>query len=120
MGVKKPAEDGAAISFHYIKSTHCIDIPVHGAFGGINPASGQVVMSVFSERTPIPQVIHYEPGDGGERIESREGKDGMIRSVNAVMYFDINVAMALHEWLGQKIGVFREHHPELFDDEEKS
>lgn len=103
--------------FHYIKSATCADIPVHGAFGGINPVTGQVVMSVFSERSPIPKSIVYEAGPDGEQGEHREGLDGMVRSVNAVMYFDINVAMALHQWLGQKIDVFREQHPELFEDE---
>jgi hypothetical protein len=46
----------------------------------------------------------------------RRHQSGVIRTVNAVLFFDINTAMALHDWLGQRIKAFKDAHPEIFKD----
>lgn len=52
-------------------------------------------------------------GEEGKFEEKRIGKEGIIRSVNAVLHFDINTTIALHQWLGDKIKQFEDAHPEI-------
>lgn len=104
------------IRFHYIKSPLARDLHVNGMFGGINPASGDVHMSVFSERPPIPQAITFELSDEGmlgAEVGEREGRDGMVRIVQDTLYMDLATAMALHGWLGEHLGNFMKLHPEI-------
>ncbi|MBM1222052.1 hypothetical protein JQU17_17785 [Ponticoccus sp. SC2-23] len=100
---------------HYIKSQSLVELPVHGGYGGINTSNGQLALSVFSERAPLPRVIEFD-GEGTE--EARESKDGIVRNVTATLYFDINTAIALRNWLDEKIGQFKDAHPELFEGED--
>lgn len=107
--------DFDSVVHNYIKSPQCIDLPVHGAFGGLNTATGAISMAVFSERGAIPQKITLRPSPikPGEIEEEREGKSGTVRSVGAVLHFDINTALALRGWLDDKIAQFQEAHPDL-------
>jgi hypothetical protein len=113
------ADSPPKVTFHYIKAPYYVEAPVHGAYGGINTANGLLYMAVYSERSPIPQeVIVNAPQDGGLvdfHAAEKRGKDGVIRVVSSVMHFDINTAMSLHKWLGDKIDQFREAHPDLFE-----
>ena len=73
-------------------------------------------MAIFAERPVIPKEIHYEIVElGGQKIEQedRVGKEGSVRSVSAVLHFDINTAFALKNWLDDKIDQFRNAHPEI-------
>lgn len=111
-----PASSGEVI-YHYIKSPQCIDIPVHGAYGGVNKVNGIFYMAIFAERAPIPQEVHLVPDpETGQLIENRIGKTGMIRSVSAVLHYDINAALAIQDWLDKQIKVFKEAHPGLIPD----
>jgi hypothetical protein len=107
------------VTFHYIKSPTCADVPVHGAFGGINPKTGTCYMAVFAERPPIPKEIEATFKGGVVVDEKREGKGGIIRSVNAILHFDINAAIALRAWLDDKIESFKKENPTLFNENEK-
>lgn len=99
---------------HYIKSQNLLEIPVSGAYGGINTQTGQVAMSVFSERAPLPRVIEYsDNGDPEPKEISRESKEGVVRNVSATLHFDMSTAISLHRWLGEKIKQFEDAHPEL-------
>lgn len=105
---------------HYIKSAQCVDVPMHGVFGGLNPETGAGYMAIFAERPPIPTEVRADLGlstIGGVKEVERIGKEGMIRSVNAVVYFDINGALALQRWLNDRINGFRQSHPHLFPPE---
>lgn len=112
-GLALPA---ATVRFHYIKSPQCVELPMHGAYGGINPLTGAGHMAVFTERTVIPQEVMVS--QAGTSIKERPvaTKEGLIRTINAVLYFDINTAIAVHKWLGDKIDAFKDAHPELFKD----
>jgi hypothetical protein len=100
---------------HYIKSPQIVELPVHGAYGAIHPVTGMVSMAVFSERSPIPREIQMAPVEGKEGTfeEKRIGKEGIIRSVNAVLHFDLNTTIALYKWFGDRIKEFEEAHPDL-------
>jgi hypothetical protein len=89
---------------HYIKSTHFRVIHVDGALGGRSPR-GQLHISVFSERSPLPQVVtHRLNGDGtlGEILRV-EGKQNVVREVEADLVMDLETAQKLSEWLQKRL-----------------
>jgi len=93
------------VQFHFIKSPDYKEVLVDGAFGGIS-AVGRIVAAVYSERPFIPKSVVYEiDGNvlGKELPEMRESKDGLIRSIGAILYFDRASAVAMRDWLTQKI-----------------
>lgn len=103
---------------HYIKSPNLVELPMHGAFGGINSSTGQVAMSIFSERGPLPRLLEFDIDSDGNSFEvSRESKDGIIRNVTATLYFDINTAIAMRSWLDEQIAEFVDKNPGLFEEE---
>lgn len=95
------------IQFHYQKSTFHQEIKADGAIGGPSPTGDRIAMSIYTERNPIPQVVVQtisEEGLLGEEIsEKREGKTGVIRSVQATVHMDLPQAKAIYEWLGKQI-----------------
>ncbi|HUF57634.1 MAG TPA: hypothetical protein VMM55_13855 [Thermohalobaculum sp.] len=67
------ADPDDELSFHYIKSPNCSEVVVHGAFGGINRATGQLHMAIFAERPPIPQVINVTADEEGKAAAALSG-----------------------------------------------
>lgn len=116
--VENDKKTSGTIDFHYIKSPSYQEIPVHGAYGGVNVGNGNFAMSVFSERGPVPNRMTYAI-EGGELkdVVDREGKEGVVRSVQAVLHFDINTAIALHEWFGEKIALYSNANSKASDEE---
>jgi hypothetical protein len=94
------------VVFHYIKNAAFRVIHTDGAFGGITP-SGHIHMSLYSERTPIPQRMAHPlnpNGTLGEPIPSETvGKDGIVREVDVDVMMNIETTKSLYMWLGQKI-----------------
>lgn len=86
----------------------------------MNTGNGRLHLAVYSERLPIPKelVVEVKP-DGEEMPIERIGKDGVIRSVEAVLHFDIATAVSLHQWLNDKIEAFQKVHPEVFASEDE-
>ncbi|PWE33436.1 hypothetical protein DDZ14_04345 [Maritimibacter sp. 55A14] len=64
-------------------------------------------MSVYTERHAIPQVIVQEVTEegtlGNEIRDEREGKDGIVRSVQATLHMDLGQAQAVYDWLDKQI-----------------
>jgi len=97
----------AEIKFHFQKSPHFTEVPVHGAFGGINPQGGSIYMAVYSERSPIPTAITHEISAEGhlsdEKKDKRETKDGVIRTVHFGMHMTTDQAVAIRDWLNERL-----------------
>lgn len=80
-----------------------------GAWGiwGISPTGDRLTVAFYSERNAIPQVVTHEMSDDGrlgdELLDQREGKEGIIRVVNAVIHIDKGEAASFHKWLGEKL-----------------
>ena len=99
--------------FHYIKSPDHREIKVDGAIGGASPAGRNLSLSVFCERVPIPRtVVHRvqsvdgESGVLGEEIvERREGREGVVRVVQATLHMDVANAKAIYEWIGKQLEI---------------
>jgi hypothetical protein len=101
------------VRFHFIKSHDCKDFGVDGAFGGLS-APGKIVAAFYTERPPIPKETVHDilevqtegsplAAIGPEKLDKRDSRDGFIRVVQSVAYFDLRSAESFHEWLGKMI-----------------
>lgn len=99
-------EDRKKLEVHYLKMPCYRTYHVDGAFGGIAP-NGNLYMELFVERLPTPQVIKHKitPEGLGEEVE-RQGKQGIIREVEAGVVMNMEVAKVLRSWLDGKINEF--------------
>lgn len=112
MADEDPQGQKVQLQFHYIKVPDYREIACHGVLGGPTP-HGQLCMSLFSERAPIPRVVEYdlygEPGQEvsfteAERSPTRiETRSGVIRNVHFSAYLTIETARQLHAWLGAQL-----------------
>ena len=105
------AEDAESrrISIRYIKSNSFRVIHADGAWGGLTPHL-KIQMALYSERTAIPRSVVHVPGpDGtlGEEI-SKELRSDLVREVEADVIMDLNVAIALRDWLDTRIRVLQQ------------
>lgn len=94
------------ISFDYLKSNYYREILVTGAQGGLTPR-GNIQMTVFAERQPIPnQTVHGVNEDGriGNEIkEKRLTRQSIIRSVESTLIMDLDTAKNIMNWLKKNI-----------------
>jgi hypothetical protein len=94
------------IEFHFEKSRYFRVIHADGAFGGVAPGNRNIHLAIFSERSPLPRTITHRVADGllGEEIiERRETKQGIFREVEADLVMTVEVAVAIRDWLDQRI-----------------
>jgi hypothetical protein len=110
------AADGeriAKLQFHYVKSPEYRETACHGALGGVTPQK-KIWMALFSERKAIPRVVEFHiPVPQGEEAvafdessavpDHVEQRHGVVRHVELTTYIDLDVAIRLHRWLGQRI-----------------
>jgi hypothetical protein len=99
----------SALTFNYLKSNFFRVIHVDGAIGGFTPG-GFVHMTVYSERVAIPKSTTYEvtKGEGlGDEID-RDSLEGIVREMEADLIFNIEAAVALRDWLDNKINASKE------------
>lgn len=97
--------EGEEVTFYFIKSPQHQEVLVDGAFGGVTP-QGRVAMTVYSERGPVPTAVHHELKNGvlgPELPDTREGKKGYVRIAHSTLYLDYAQAVAVRDWLDQKI-----------------
>jgi hypothetical protein len=94
------------VSFHYIKSNSFRVVYVEGALGGPTPR-GNISVSVFNERAPIPQKNVFEvlpTGElGAELVEQRISRDGVVREVEVELVFTVESAKTFAEWLAEHV-----------------
>ncbi len=115
-GNTNPPDDSTPkkIAFDYIKSRHFRVVKVNGVVGGIS--RGELAMSFWSERSPIPQRMVFaveEDGSlGDEVMDERVSRDAVIREVELCAIVDIDFATELAEWLQKHIAKYRETVPE--------
>ncbi len=99
------------IKFDYLKSPDYRTIYINGVFGGISPR-GQIYISVWKERWPIPKQVTYhlkEDGTVTNEIESeRIAREAIIREVEVGLLMDIGTAIAMRNWLDEKISIHQQ------------
>jgi hypothetical protein len=102
----------AELPINYIKSPQYRETACDGVLGGVT-SKNKVWMAFYGERYPLPRVITYEAEktDDPQAVKIDEGsppikiesKQGIIRHVEFSAYLDLDVAKALHKWLGERI-----------------
>jgi len=98
--------EAQTIKFDYIKGNYFRVVHVDGAFGGNSP-KGDIRMSVWNERWPIPKQTTYklqECGKVGDEIrEDRISRGAVVREVEVELVMDVEVAKNIRNWLNDKI-----------------
>ncbi len=104
-------EQPKKVRFNFIKSNYFRVVHMDGAHGGVTP-HGQIFVSVYNERAPIPQATLHVVDSAGtlgkEAREERIVKEGLVREVEVGMIMDLATAESLHQWLGEKIATLKE------------
>jgi len=94
------------LKFDYIKGNLFRTARADGAWAGTNGFS-DLVLSFYSERTPIPkQTVHLltdQHGLGEEILEERITRDAVVREVEISVSMSLDVAKALGILLNKQI-----------------
>jgi hypothetical protein len=94
------------VRFDYIKSPQFRVVHVDGAYGGITPR-GQLFISLYSERLPIPTAIVHQLNPNGqlgdEILSERETRKGVVREVEIGLQFDIRGCQVFHELASNQV-----------------
>ena len=97
------------VKFYYLKANEFRVVHMDGVVGGLSP-TGDIYMSVFSQRPPIPQVTVQsvkEDGQLGEEIISeRLIKDGIVREIEVGITFRPETAEIVIKWLQEKVAEY--------------
>jgi len=98
--------DKKKIIFNYIKANNFRVIHVDGGIGGFTP-TGDIFLSLYSQRQPIPQVTVQEVREdntlGDELISERVGRAGLVREVEVGVAMRLEVAEEIAKWLNERI-----------------
>lgn len=91
---------------HFIKSTHFRVVHANGAwYGGDN--QGNLHVTFFNERAPIPKMMVVNLDErgavAGEDESKRETKRGIVREMEVDIVLSLQVAMELHQTLGENL-----------------
>jgi hypothetical protein len=103
----------ATVKFHLIKGNFFRVIHADGAIGGITP-SGEIFLSLFSERGAIPQLIEQAinaDGSLGEEIK-KSGKDGIVREIEVGVVLSAKAAKGIAEWLAKQAQILEASEPQ--------
>ena len=103
--------DTSEMLFNFIKSLNFRAVHASGAwFGG--DAEGNIHLTFFNERTPIPQevvlVLNKKGEVVGENESKRKSREGMIREMEVDVILSVQAASHLHRLLGQNLENFKE------------
>lgn len=98
------------VKFHYIKANSFRVVHMDGVFGGLTP-TGDIFMSIFSQRPPIPVVTVQpvkETGELGEELLSeRSVKEGLVREIEVGVALRPEIAETLIKWLQEKVDQYK-------------
>ena len=92
------------ITFKYVCPEDLRDLHVNGLFGGVTPRD-EIYIHFYSERHPIPKRATHkldEEGVPSKEAEMEVGGD-VVRLVQASITLDISTAIAMRDWLNEKI-----------------
>lgn len=94
------------IKFFYIKSNLFRVLHVDGAVGGLTP-HGSVHIAVYSERPAIPQMTSHNLSPEGRvgEPEETEGKEGIVREIDADLILSRQTAVELRDFLTRNIAM---------------
>lgn len=98
------------VKFHYLKANYFRVVHMDGVFGGLSP-TGDIFMSIFSQRPPIPQITVQpvkENGElGDEALSERIVKEGVVREIEVGIAVRPEIAETLIKWLQEKVDQYK-------------
>jgi hypothetical protein len=104
------ASEKDKVKFHYLKANDFRVVHMDGVFGGLSP-TGDIFMSIFSQRPPIPQVTVQpvnEKGElGDEILPERIVRDGLVREIEVGIALRPEIAENLIKWLQERVDQYK-------------
>ncbi|MGA3283423.1 MAG: hypothetical protein ABSD57_03045 [Verrucomicrobiota bacterium] len=98
----QPASVQGNTPVHYAKSNYFRVIHVDGMYGGPAPALGNMTMTVFSFRTPLPERTMND-ASGNEIVRERVVKQGIENELECSLVMNLATAKIMHKWLDDAI-----------------
>lgn len=99
------------ITIHNKISPSYREIHVDGAYGGVTP-KGQLALSFYAERFPIPKSSDFEIDLTGSKMtkiaDSDDSKKGVLREYEFGVYMTYESAKALLDFMQKKISELEE------------
>jgi len=96
------------LSVSYIKSSQFRVVSAQGAYGGFAPR-GHFALTVFSERSAIPQetILQVDPitKTGTETVTKTRA--GIVRELEVCLMLDKQSLIELHRWIGQHLDALK-------------
>ncbi len=99
------------LEFHYEKGNHFRVIHVDGGHGGISPDGDSIILSIYSERLPIPKREVFAVDDEGKLAPAaitKEGRKGLFREIEATLVMSPRTAESIRVWLAKYLIKHRE------------
>lgn len=103
---RKKKTEKIEFKYKYVIPEHLRDLYVNGMWGGVTPR-GEIHMHFYNERHAIPKSVTCEIDKKGEikGIVSQEAGGDAARIVQASIVMDYQTAVAMRDWLNDRIGV---------------
>ncbi|MGB7203509.1 MAG: hypothetical protein WBD16_14775 [Pyrinomonadaceae bacterium] len=100
------------LRFTYQKGTYYRVIKADGAWGNMTPR-GEILMSIFVERPPVPDYEEYSLDVDEKTVSSSPVKrvtktKGLIREIEVALALRPEVALSMGRWLISKAKAFEE------------
>lgn len=101
----------------YVIPDNIPDYNVTGVFGSIS--LNRLMMHFFSERSAIPKEYTAFIDDETKKVTDGEPKKGadLVRLIQTSIAMDLNTAIAIHAWMGEKIDTIIRQHEALIKEQ---
>ncbi len=83
---------------HFTKSNFYRVIHVDGIYGGPTPTPGNIMITVFNSRVPLPDKTANDALNR-EIPQKRVGKQGIEQEAEASLVMNLETAKGMHAWL---------------------
>lgn len=106
---KEKTVSSKELTFNYVKTPSYRTYHVDGIYGGLTP-NGNVYCELFIDRNVTPQTVVHELDENGKLSgvpKKKTGKTGYIREIECGIIMDIEAALTMKEWLGDKIDQYQ-------------
>lgn len=101
--IQSPVENPTGeIPIFYVKSNFYRVVHTDGIYGGGAPTPGNIIMTVFSHRVPLPEKSAND-AFGNEIPEKRIARYGIENELEVSLVMELNTAKIMRQWLDNSI-----------------
>jgi hydrogenase maturation factor len=98
-----PTTTAGTLEFHYVKSPLHRVVHISGGIGGPGVRGVDLMLSLFSERQPIPVSVTHAVETSGklgpEHVPARVGRTGVVREVEVTLALSPSDALSIGKWI---------------------